>query len=78
MIKSLSKKKRKREGKRERKIKHGKGKGIGKKKRKRKDGIKKENVVFGSHRKISKTFLGKKSYFFPRGKEYHILVLLKQ
>ena len=28
-------------------------------------------MVFGSHRKIRKTFLVKKSYFFPRGKGYH-------
>ena len=25
-------------------------------------------MVFGSHRRIRKTFLGKKIYFFPKGK----------
>ena len=70
------------------KQKKGKGekrKGKGKKGKKKKEKEKKEKgkgkekggkgrkkMVFGSHRKISKTFLGKKIIFFPRGKEYHI------
>ena len=62
MITSLSKKRKKGKGKeekRERKRKGGKRKEIGKKKKK---------MFFSSHRKISKTFLGKKSYFSLGGK----------
>ena len=35
---------------------------------------KKEEMFFCSHRIISQTFLGKKTYFFPRGKEYYIFL----
>jgi len=48
------------------KVKEKRGKG-------RKWEKRRKNMVFGSLRKIRKTFLvKKKSYFFPRGKEYHI------
>ena len=74
MISSLRKQKGKRERKRRKNEKKGKeGK---RKKRERKRGTRKEirkkeeKLFFGSHRKISKTFWRKKSYFFPRGKEY--------
>ena len=70
MIANLNKK-----GKGKGKGKEGKGKeGKRKKKGKRKEiGKKKEKYGFGSHGKISKIFfLGKNSYFSPRGKEYHI------
>ena len=70
MITSLSKKKRKKgkEGKEKGKGKEGRK---GKKEGERKEiGKKKEKDGFGSHRKISKTFLGKDVIFFPSGKEY--------
>ena len=68
IITSLSKKKEK--GKKK-KGKKGKGKGE-EKGGKEEIGKKKEKGGFGSHRKISKTFVGGKTYFSPRRKEYHI------
>ena len=69
IITSLSKKRKKgregkgtgKEGKKEkRERKWGKSKEIGKRRKK---------TVFGSHRKISKTFWGEKSFFSPGGKK---------
>ena len=52
---------------RKRRKKEKKGKKKGEKKGKRQEKRKKK-IVFGSHRKISKTFLGKNHIFSPRGK----------
>ena len=71
IITSLSKTKEKGRKKRKRERKNEK-KGKEKKEKEKKGKKKKVEMVFCSHRIISKTFLGKKSYFLPRGKEYHI------
>ena len=60
--------------KKRKKGKEKKEKGKKGKEKEKKGKKKKEEMFFCSHRIISQTFLGKKTYFFPRGKEYYIFL----